>query len=196
MQPDDWKETRPLRHRSAPRKKADDDPLQEHRGQDLMKLADQAGRGHQSWQLQARPNQHMAQYVEHMSKLLNTRSSINIGVEMVQYKQLLHHSLTFAMTLPVFLSTPTWMNKQLTQQHPGNGTSSHCQDVRTKVYSFIHSFLWKHKELNQLVLSVCSFQALAFCLSSWSSCPVSHLCDWAGLANVFHLCLVGSSSYV
>ncbi|XP_039658930.1 uncharacterized protein LOC120560453 [Perca fluviatilis] len=90
----------------TPMKKAIDDLLNKHRGQkDVLKLVDQdyAGLVHNSCKdpnsmLHPTAKLHIAQYLKHLSKLLNTSSSLNTSPEKLQERQELLHSLTKGST--------------------------------------------------------------------------------------------------
>ncbi|KAM3620742.1 uncharacterized protein V6R79_001354 [Siganus canaliculatus] len=86
----------------SPMKKAIDDLLNKHRGQkDMLKLVDQeyAVQVHSACKdpnsmLHPTTKQHLAQYVKHLSKMLNTSSSLNTSPEKVEERQQLWHALT------------------------------------------------------------------------------------------------------
>ncbi|XP_051793442.1 uncharacterized protein LOC110959929 isoform X2 [Acanthochromis polyacanthus] len=86
----------------APMKKTIDELLSKHRGQkDMLKLVDQeyAALVHNSCKdlnsmLHPTTKLHITQYMKHLSKLLNTRSSLNTSPEKVEERQQLWHSLT------------------------------------------------------------------------------------------------------
>ncbi|XP_068586790.1 uncharacterized protein [Cebidichthys violaceus] len=115
----------------APMKAAIDNLLNIHRGQkDMLRLVDQdyAALVHNSCtdpnsMLHPTTKLHMSLYVKHLSKLLNTSSSLNISPEKLQERQELWHSLTEGSettsvpvgTMPVAVINPPPPVQTLTQ---------------------------------------------------------------------------------
>ncbi|KAM9454738.1 uncharacterized protein Hap1MRO34_020533 [Clarias gariepinus] len=96
----------------APMKKVIDDLLNKHRGhKDMLKLVDQdyAALVHNSCKdpnnmLHPTTKVHISQYIKHLSKLINTASSINTSPEKLHERQQLWYTLTQGsetMTVPV-----------------------------------------------------------------------------------------------
>ncbi|XP_032365781.1 uncharacterized protein LOC116683514 [Etheostoma spectabile] len=105
----------------TPMKKAINDLLHKHRGQkDIIKLVDQdyAGLVYNSCKdpnsmLHPTTKLHIAQYLKHLSKLLNTSSSLNTSPEKLQDRQELWHSLTKGSkttSVPVVTMSATVVN--------------------------------------------------------------------------------------
>ncbi|KAF3850001.1 hypothetical protein F7725_019720 [Dissostichus mawsoni] len=87
---------------TGPMKQAVDNLLNKHHGQkDMLKLVDKDYAAlvldsctDPNSMLHPTTKHHICQYVKHLSKLLNTSSSINISPEKLQERQVLWHSLT------------------------------------------------------------------------------------------------------
>ncbi|XP_034007529.1 uncharacterized protein LOC117499252 isoform X2 [Trematomus bernacchii] len=108
---------------TGPMKQAVDNLLNKHRGQkDMLKLVDKDYAAlvlnsctDLNSMLHPTTKHHICQYVKHVSKLLNTSSSINISPEKLQERQVLWYSLTEGsettsvpvVTMPVAIFNPT-----------------------------------------------------------------------------------------
>ncbi|KAI9538065.1 hypothetical protein NQZ68_017757 [Dissostichus eleginoides] len=108
---------------TGPMKQAVDNLLNKHHGQkDMLKLVDKDYAAlvldsctDPNSMLHPTTKHHICQYVKHLSKLLNTSSSINISPEKLQERQVLWHSLTEGsettsvpvVTMPVAVFNPT-----------------------------------------------------------------------------------------
>ncbi|KAI9523246.1 hypothetical protein NQZ68_029252 [Dissostichus eleginoides] len=108
---------------TGPMKQAVDNLLNKHHGQkDMLKLVDKDYAAlvldsctDPNSMLHPTTKHHICQYVKHLSKLLNTSSSINISPEKLQERQVLWHSLPEGsettsvpvVTMPVAVFNPT-----------------------------------------------------------------------------------------
>ncbi|GAA6085637.1 uncharacterized protein LOC122992512 [Tachysurus ichikawai] len=120
------------KHWTAPMKEAIDSLLNKHHGmKDMLKLVDQeyAAMVHSSCtdpnsMLHPTTRLHIARYVKHLAKLLNTSTSLNTSPEKLQERQQLWHSLTEGSettSVPVVTMHPA-------VGHPPAPTSNHTLD--------------------------------------------------------------------
>ncbi|KAF3849996.1 hypothetical protein F7725_019715 [Dissostichus mawsoni] len=129
---------------TGPMKQAVDNLLNKHHGQkDMLKLVDKDYAAlvldsctDPNSMLHPTTKHHICQYVKHLSKLLNTSSSINISPEKLQERQVLWHSLTegsettsvsvVTMPVAVFNPTPLTLEHQQQQQQQQKKQTKRC----------------------------------------------------------------------